>query len=301
MAQVAWIGLGNMGSRMAANLIAAGHEVAGFDLSAAAMEQAEAAGLRPAADVRDAVAEADVVFTMLPKGEHVLAVLSEPGGVWESARPGTLIIDSSTSDIESSTRCHEGSAERGFRFVDAPVSGGVSGAADATLAFMVGGRPEDAEEAAAFVTPMAGNVFIAGKPTAGLAAKIANNMMLLICQMASSEGSQLAKHLGLDPRVFWDIVSASSGRSWSQQTWYPVAGVIETAAANADFEARFRADLALKDVNLALAAGREKGLHLEAASLAQEQLQRLADEGLGDKDCTLVVKYVTPGQTQEEI
>lgn len=301
MTHFAWIGLGNMGAPMAGNLVKAGHTVTGFDLSEKAVQTAVEHGVTAASSVAEAVKDADVVITMLPKGEHVRDVYTQDGGVFASAQEGTLLMDSSTVDIETSQWCHDEAPKHGLRFVDSPVSGGISGAAAATLAFMIGGEEKDVAEAMKHVEPMAGNVFNAGGATAGIASKIANNMMLFIAQMACSEGSQLAKHLGLDPKTFWEIASASSGRSWPQQTWYPVAGIIESSAANNDFEATFRADLAIKDVSLALAAGAKAGLHLEAATLACEQLNRLKDEGLGDKDCSLVVKYVTPGQTQEEI
>lgn len=301
MTRFAWIGLGNMGAPMAGNLVASGHPVRGYDLSDAAREDARRVGVDVVGSIAEAVADADVVVTMLPKGQHVRDVLSQDGGVFSNARPGTLIMDSSTVDIETSRWCHEEAPKHGMRFVDAPVSGGTSGAAAATLAFMIGGSEADVAEALEHVKPMSGKAFAAGGPTAGIAAKIANNMMLFITQMAASEGSQLAKHLGLDPKTFWEITTASSGMSWSQQTWYPVAGIVPSAAANNNFEASFRADLALKDVTLAVDAGKAAGLHLEAASLAQEQLHRLRDEGLGDKDCTLVVKYVTPGKSQAEI
>lgn len=301
MTTFAWIGLGNMGAPMAGHLVEAGHAVAGFDLNPAALEEARKNGVTPAASVAEAVADADVVITMLPKGQHVRSVLEGDDGVFAHARKGALLMDSSTVDIATSQWCHDEAPRHGLRFVDAPVSGGISGASAGTLAFMVGGAEADVQEALQHVAPMAGKTFAAGGPTAGIAAKIANNMMLFIGQMACSEGSQLAKHLGLDPKTFWEIVTASSGFSWPQQTWYPVAGIIPSSAANDDFEATFRADLALKDVTLAMDEGERLGLHLEAAGLAQEQLRRLAEEGLGDKDCTLVVKYVTPNRTQDEI
>ncbi|KAM9866113.1 putative 3-hydroxyisobutyrate dehydrogenase [Leucobacter aridicollis] len=297
MATIAWIGLGNMGSRMSAHLIAAGHTVLGVDPSAAALEQAVAAGVTPAASVAEAVAGADAVITMLPKGEHVRQVYEGPDGVWEHTQQGAVLFDSSTVDIETSQWCHTGSAERGFAFVDAPVSGGTAGASDGTLAFMLGGAPQDVERVRELIGPMAGNVFATGGPTTGIAAKIVNNMMLFIAQQASAEGSQLALQLGLDPQVFWDVVSASSGRSWAQQTWYPVPGIVERAAANQNFDATFSADLARKDIGLAVQAGADTGVSLPGAHAAMAQLDRLIDEGLGHKDSSLVVKYSSPDGT----
>jgi 3-hydroxyisobutyrate dehydrogenase len=294
MATIAWIGLGNMGGPMTANLVAGGHNVVGFDLNAEANEAAAANGVRIAASVADAVSAADAVFTMLPKGAHVREVYEGDGGVWANAPITALLLDSSTVDIETSRACHDGSAERGFRFVDAPVSGGISGAAAGTLTFMLGGAASDVADARALVEPMAGNVFAVGGPTMGIAAKLANNMMLFISLIAAAEGSQLAASLGLDAKTFWDVAAVSSADSWAMRTWYPVPGIVDSSAANHNFDATFATTLALKDVALALDAGEAAGLDLPGASLARRQFERLIDEGLGGKDCSLIAKYATP-------
>lgn len=293
MAKIAWIGLGNMGSRMCLHLKDAGHDVSGYDLNEDLVDRLATEGIVPTRNIPECVKEAEVVFTMLPKGEHVHSVLSSTDGVWNNAPSGALLVDSSTIDVETSRKLHEESAARGFAFLDAPVSGGVSGAAAGTLAFMLGGRPENIEKARQYIEPMSGNIFVAGGPGLGLAAKIANNMMLFIDMLANSEGSQLAKALGLDPKTFWEIASASSGRSWAQQTWYPVPGVVESSAANNNFSATFSTDLARKDVELALQAGDKAGLNLSAAALAAKQFDSLIEEGYGGKDCSLIVKYVS--------
>lgn len=291
MATIAWIGLGNMGGPMTANLVTAGHDVIGFDLNLEANEAAAANGVRIAASVADAVSAADAVFTMLPKGAHVREVYEGDGGVWANAPTTALLLDSSTVDIETSGACHDGSAERGFRFVDAPVSGGISGAAAGTLTFMLGGAASDVVVAKVLVEPMAGNVFAVGGPTMGIAAKLANNMMLFISLIAAAEGSQLAASLGLDPKTFWEVAAVSSADSWAMRTWYPVPGIVESSAANHNFDATFATTLALKDVALALEAGESAGLDLPAAALARRQFERLIDEGLGGKDCSLIAKY----------
>lgn len=297
MATYSWIGLGNMGQPMAANLVKAGHQVRGFDLDSAAMETAVAAGVTPARSIADAVEGADVVFTMLPKGDHVKRVFDGENGIWANTDPRTLLVDSSTVDVESSQYCHDESARRGFRFVDAPVSGGISGAEAATLTFMVGGEAEVVSQAWQYIDPMAGKIIAAGHATSGISAKICNNMMLFISLMGAAEGSQLADRLGLDPQVFWEIASVSSGNSWAQQTWYPMPGVIDSAAANKNYDATFRADLALKDVTLALEAGELTDLSLAAAELAAQKFQLLVDDGLADKDCSLISKLVSPEGT----
>lgn len=293
MATIAWIGLGNMGGPMTANLVAAGHDVLGFDLNPEANEAAAAHGVRIAASVADAVSGADAVFTMLPKGAHVREVYEGDGGVWANAPTTALLLDSSTVDIETSRACHDGSVERGFRFVDAPVSGGISGAAAGTLTFMLGGAAPDVADAKALVEPMAGNVFAVGGPTMGIAAKLANNMMLFISLIAAAEGSQLAASLGLDAKTFWDVAAVSSADSWAMRTWYPVPGIVDSSAANQNFDATFATTLALKDVALALDAGEAAGLELPGAALARRQFERLIDEGLGGKDCSLIAKFAT--------
>lgn len=294
MSTYAWIGLGNMGGPMTANLVAAGHQVRGYDLDAEACAAAAGGGVQISGSVAEAMEHADAVFTMLPKGAHVRSVYEGEAGIWANATKDMLLLDSSTVDIETSRFIHAGSAERGLHFVDAPVSGGISGAAAGTLAFMLGGEPELMDRASGFIAPMSGKTIVAGGPSMGIAAKICNNMMLFIDLMASAEGSQLAEALGLDPEVFWQIASVSSGRSWAQQTWYPVPGIIDTAAANNNFEATFRTDLARKDVGLALDAGESTGVRLPAASLAREHFDELIEQGLGDKDCSLIVKNLLP-------
>lgn len=283
-----------MGGPMTANLVNAGHTVRGYDLNPQACAVAAEAGVQISDSIAQAMDGADAVFTMLPKGEHVRSVYEAEDGVWANATAQMLLLDSSTVDIESSRALHDEATARGLSFVDAPVSGGISGAAAATLAFMLGGAPELMDRAQELISPMSGKIIVAGGPTSGIAAKICNNMMLFIDLMASAEGSQLAEKLGLDPKVFWEIASVSSGRSWAQQTWYPVPDVIATAAANNNFEATFRVDLARKDVGLALDAGAMTGLDLPAAALASEHFDRLIDEGLGDRDCSLIVKNLVP-------
>jgi 3-hydroxyisobutyrate dehydrogenase len=293
MATIAWIGLGNMGGAMTARLVAAGHRVLGVDLNPAARAAAAAAGVTVVETVAEAVAEADAVFTMLPKGEHVRAVYEGADGIWANAPQDALLADSSTVDIDTSRHCHETSQSLGFRFVDAPVSGGVAGASAGTLTFMLGGSSEDIDAAAAFITPMSGNIITAGGPTAGIAAKLANNMMLFISLLAAAEGSQLAAGLGLDPKTFWEIARVSSADSWAMRTWYPVPGIVPSAAANQNFDATFQTLLARKDVALAVDAGTRNDLSLPAAQLALAQFDRLIEEGLGEKDCSLIVKLVS--------
>lgn len=297
MATIAFVGLGNMGGPMAANLIKAGHTVRGFDLNPDAIAAASSLGVTTADSQAQALQGAEVVITMLPKGEHsAAAYLGTDGGagILATADPGTLLIDSSTIDVETSGRIHQAAADAGFAFVDAPVSGGISGAQAGTLTFMLGGQPEAVEAAKPVLEPMAGNIIPTGGPTSGEAAKICNNMMLFIGLMAASEGAVLARKLGLDAKVFHDIATVSSGDSWAVRTWYPVPGVTETAASNNEFAATFRADLAHKDIGLALAGAEQVGLQLPAAEMVAAQLQRVLDEGDADKDCSIIIRHVDP-------
>lgn len=297
MTTIAWIGLGHMGAPMTAHLIAAGHTVRGVDLNPAAAAAAAAQGVEVVASVAEAMAGADAVVTSLPKPEHVRAVFGGDDGVFTHATADMLLLDTSTVDVETSRWCHAEAESRGLTFVDSPISGGTAGAEAGSLTFMLGGEPDDVERAAALVEPMAGNVIRCGAAGTGIAAKLANNLILLINVMAMSEGAQLAEQLGLDPKVFWDVASVSSGSSWALKTWYPVPGVVDTAAANRNFDATFSVGLAHKDGDLAVAAGETTGIHLPAGALAVAQLKQLVDEGLAEKDCTLVARFNTPDGT----
>lgn len=292
MAVVGWIGLGHMGGPMSANLVEAGHDVRGFDLNPQALAEAEARGVKPAASIADAVRGADVVFTMLPKGEHSLAVYLGRDGVLEAADQRTLLVDSSTIDVRSARELHDAAAAAGFRFVDAPVSGGMSGAEAATLTFMVGGDPSAVGDASVYIEPMAGNIIPTGGPTTGQAAKICNNLMLFINLASTAEGAVLADRLGLDRQVFWDIASVSSGDSWALRTWYPLPGVVPTAASNNGFAPGFTTELANKDINLAIAAAEETGVPLEVGRHVQQLFQRLIDADQAGRDCSMIIKLV---------
>ncbi|MDV5998217.1 3-hydroxyisobutyrate dehydrogenase [Kocuria rhizophila] len=294
MSTITWIGLGHMGAPMSANLVAAGHDVRGFDLSEAAMAAAREGGVQTFSTMGEALDGAEVVITMLPKGEHSRAVYLGEDGVLALAPKDALLVDSSTIDVATAEQLHRAASEAGFAFVDAPVSGGISGAAAGTLTFMIGGEEQHARRVEEVVQPMAGRVVHTGAAGTGQAAKIVNNMMLFICLEACSEGSVLADRLGLDPRVFWEIASVSSGNSWALQTWYPVPGMTDSAAANHNFDATFSATLAAKDIGLALAAGEQTDVNLPAARLVAERFQELIDEGLADKDCSLIAKYAAP-------
>jgi 3-hydroxyisobutyrate dehydrogenase len=297
MSTIAWIGLGHMGAPMSGNLVAAGHTVRGFDIAPASVAAAAERGVTGVGSIAEALEGAEACFTSLPMPQHVRGVYDGPDGIWAHASADTLLMDTSTVDVETSRWCHTESAARGFRFVDTPVSGGTAGAEAHTLTFMLGGQADDVERARDYVQPMAGSVIACGGDGAGIAAKLVNNMMLFVSMMGVAEGSQLAEQLGLDATVFWNVANVSSGGSWPQRTWYPVPGVVDTSPANHGFDATFSVDLARKDCALAVQAGTQTGVHLPAATLALSQLDQLIEEGLGGKDCTLVTKFASPDGT----
>ena len=292
MATIGWIGLGNMGRPMTRNLVAAGHTVTGFDVVADAVTAAAEDGITPAGSIAEAVAGADIVFTMLPKGEHARSVYLDEGGVLDSASTSTLLVDSSTIDFDSARELHRQASDRGFRFIDGPVSGGVGGAQAGTLTFMLGGADDAIADAKPVIEAMAGNIFHAGGEAAGQAAKIVNNMQLAISLQGVVEGAVLAQRFGLDPKVFFDIASVSSGDSWPLRNWYPVPGVVETSPAEREFTPGFSTMLMHKDMGLALAGAETQGVDLPAATLVYEKLQQLIDDGWGDADTSILIRNI---------
>ena len=271
MTTIGFIGVGNMGAPMARNLLKAGAAVTAFDVSPAALRPVVEAGAHEAATARDAAKDADVVITMLPAGSHVRSVYLDEPSVLRAARPGTLLIDCSTIDVESARAVHEAAAKVGFDFLDAPVSGGVGGAAGATLTFMCGGSEKAFERAKPVLEKMGKRVMLAGGAGAGQAAKICNNMLLAISMIGTCEAFVLGEKLGLDPQKLFDIMSAASGQCWSLTTYCPVPGPVPTAPSNRGYKGGFATALMLKDLKLAQAAAQDAGattpLGAEAAQL----------------------------------
>jgi len=257
MLKIAFIGLGNMGGGMAANQAKAGRAVAAFDLSAAALERASAAGCRPVQSVAEAVADADVVITMLPAGPHVRAVYGDE--ILKHAPKSALLVDSSTIDVDSARAVAAQAKGAGFRFADAPVSGGTAAADAGTLAFMVGCDEADFAEAETAIKPMARVVFRAGDHGAGQAAKICNNMLLGISMIGTCEALALAEKLGLAPEKFFEIASQSSGQNWSLTSYCPWPGPVPTAPSNRDYQGGFATAMMLKDLKLAQEAAAKAG------------------------------------------
>jgi len=292
MNRIAFIGLGNMGRPMAANLVKAGHQVVGFDVVPAAVDAFVGDGGRKAPSAASAVADAEVVITMLPAGIHVRDAYLGEGGVLGAARKGALLIDSSTIDVETARRVAQGAAERGFDMVDAPVSGGVGGASAATLTFMVGGGERGFERARPILEKMGKTIVHAGPAGNGQAAKICNNMILGISMIAVCEGFQLAQKLGLDTQKLFDISSKSSGGCWSMINYCPAPGPVPAAPSNRDYQAGFTADMMLKDLKLAQQAAQAAGATTPMGAGAAALYQFLVASGLGAKDFSVMFRFL---------
>ena len=290
--RIGFIGLGNMGGPMAANLLKAGHEVTGFDLTKPALDALAKAGGKPAPGAAAAVAGAEMIVTMLPAGPHVRQVYTGEGGLLAAAKPGALLIDSSTIDVESARAVAKAAAERGFDMLDAPVSGGVGGAAAGTLTFMVGGSEAGFARALPLLQAMGKTIVHAGPSGNGQAAKICNNMILGISMIAVSEGFALAERLGLDWQRLFDISSKSSGQCWSMTNYCPAPGPVPAAPSNRDYQAGFTADMMLKDLKLAQQAAQAAGATTPLGAEAAALFQMLANNGLGPKDFSVVFRMI---------
>ncbi len=288
MTRVAFIGLGNMGGGMAANQAKAGHEVSAFDLSKAAVDTAAAAGCSVATSAAEAVRDADAVITMLPAGQHVRAVYAEQ--ILPNARPGAVLIDCSTIDVESARAVAAQAKAAGFRFADAPVSGGQAGAEAGTLAFMVGCDEVDFAAVEAVIGPMSRATIRAGDHGAGQAAKICNNMVLGATMIATCEAFALAEKLGLEPERFFEIASKSSGQSWSLTSYCPWPGPVPAAPSNRGYEGGFATAMMLKDLKLAQEAAAKAGAATPLGAQA-EGLYALFDRlGGGAKDFSAILE-----------
>jgi 3-hydroxyisobutyrate dehydrogenase len=284
---------------MAANLVKAGHRVMGYDINAGAVQALVSAGVRQASSAAEAVRGAEVVITMLPAGEHVREVWLHQGGLIEAVKGAMpLLIDCSTIDVESARTVTEAARVAGLEMLDAPVSGGVGGAAGATLTFMVGGSEAAFARGLPVLQAMGKNIVHAGGPGAGQAAKICNNMMLAINMVGVSEGFLLARKLGLDWDRLFQIASTSSGQSWALSTYCPAPGPVPAAPSNRDYAAGFMAALMLKDVKLSQAAADAVGSPTPLAAHAMSFYQAVVDAGDGSKDFSVVFRWLA-GQPRQ--
>ncbi|MEJ0076560.1 MAG: 3-hydroxyisobutyrate dehydrogenase [Alphaproteobacteria bacterium] len=292
MARIGFIGLGNMGLPMAQNLIKAGHQLEGVDVTQTATDKLKAAGGAVAETAKIVAARADVVITMLPAGQHVREVYLGAGGIIENANAGTLLIDCSTIDVETARAVAAAAEAKGLLMLDAPVSGGVGGATAATLTFMVGGSERAYERALSILQQMGKTIVHAGGSGNGQAAKICNNMMLGISMIAVCEGFVLAEKLGLDKQKLFDIASKSSGSCWSMVNYCPVPGPVPTSPANRDYQAGFTAAMMLKDLALAQQAANATGATTPMGAEAAALYRLYVGQGQAAKDFSGIVNFI---------
>jgi 3-hydroxyisobutyrate dehydrogenase len=290
MAKIAFIGLGNMGGPMAANLVKAQHQVMAFDLSAAAVDAAVDKGAKKVGSAAEAVKGADIVVTMLPAGKHVREVYEKD--VLPNAAKGTLLIDCSTIDVDSARYVGALATKAGLEMVDAPVSGGVGGATAGTLTFMVGGGEQAFAKARPVLEKMGKKIVHAGASGNGQAAKICNNMILGVSMIAVSEGFMLAKRLGLDAQKLFDVASTSSGQCWALTNYCPVPGPVPTSPANRDYQAGFTAAMMLKDLMLAQQAANAAGASTPLGAEAAQLFNLFVNSGNGAKDFSGIIRML---------
>lgn len=288
MSRVGFIGLGNMGGGMAANLVKAGHEVTAFDLSEAAVDRARRNGCMIATTASEAVANAEAVVTMLPAGKIVRDVYAD--SVFGTAPTGALLMDCSTIDVDTARDVTNDAEARGYAMVDAPVSGGIAAADAGTLTFMVGGADPAFERAQLFLSAMGKAVIHAGTAGAGQAAKICNNMLLGASMVATCETFLLAEKLGLNLQTFFDISSQASGQCWSMTSYCPVPGVGPVSPADRNYEGGFAAALQLKDLRLALEAAQSVGATTPMGARAEELYSAFVERGGASKDFSGIIQ-----------
>lgn len=285
MTRIGWIGLGNMGGPMAKNAAAAGYDVAAYDLS----PDARSGAAVPTVDSTvEALRDADIVVTMLPKGEHVRAALIDSGAL-EGAKPGALVIDCSTIAVDDVTVLSDAVTGQGRHYIDAPVSGGTVGAEAGTLTFMVGGDASDFETARPLLDVMGSRVFHVGPVGAGQAIKMINNMMLATNLQGVAEAAVLADRLGVDHSTLIDVASVSSGDSWVLRNYYPIAGPVPSAPSNREFRGGFSVALMAKDLGLALTSAEALSVDAAAAREVSRRLQKVTDSGDASLDFSSIV------------
>jgi 3-hydroxyisobutyrate dehydrogenase len=289
MTSIAFIGLGNMGGPMAANLVKAGHKVVGFDLVPASRDAAKADGVSIAARADEAVKGAEVVITMLPAGKHVLSVWNE---IIPSVAKGALMIDCSTIDVESARRSHALAAEHHLPSIDAPVSGGTGGAKSATLTFMAGGDDKAFAAAKPVLEAMGKKIVHCGAAGAGQAAKICNNMILGISMIGVGEAFVLAEKLGLSHQALFDVASTSSGQCWSLTSYCPVPGPVPTSPANNEYKPGFAAALMLKDLRLSQEAAKAAGAVTPLGAHAESIYEIFEKSGHGNVDFSGIIHQI---------
>ena len=292
MARIGFIGLGHMGLPMAINLVNAGHSVTGFDLQSVAMDALISAGGNKAATLQDIACHQEVIITMLQTGQQVQQVFLGEQGLFASAEKNTLFIDCSSIDVQSSHNIHQEAERLQFLAVDAPVSGGVAGAAEARLTIMVGGTEQAFEQANVILKTLGKKIIHTGIAGSGQAAKICNNMILGISMIAVSEAFTLAEQLGLAPEKLFEVVTNSSGQCWAMSSYAPVPGLLENVPANNNYQPGFTAAMMLKDLCLSQQSATNVGVKTPMGEQATALYQQFNDEGMGGLDFSAIIKAI---------
>ena len=294
--KVGFIGTGAMGRPMARNLMSKGFGVVAYDLEPAALAAAVGVGASPATSAAHAAELSDLVITMLPSSPHVERAYFGARGVAEGIAAGRLCVDMSTVDPGTSRRLAARLSERGVRFIDAPVSGGVGGAEDGTLAIMVGGDARDLEEARPVLTAMGPHIVHVGAVGAGSVAKLCNNLIAGVATVAVSEAFRIAEGFGVDAKLLTQVIANSSGRTWIMEHSHPVPGIVPRAASNRDYAPGFTVDLMCKDLGLAVNAARELRVPVAVSPAAQQVLRMASSHGYGRKDVSSVYQFLQASQ-----
>ncbi|MGH7047656.1 MAG: 3-hydroxyisobutyrate dehydrogenase [Stellaceae bacterium] len=297
MAAIGFIGLGNMGAPMAANLVTAGHQVTGYDTTPGPVAALAAKGGRAAASAAEAIAGAEIVITMLPAGAQVREVYLGNGGVLGRAAKDALLIDCSTIDVETARAVAAAAAEAGFDMLDAPVSGGTAGAAAASLTIMVGGGEATFARARPVLAAMGRTIVHAGPSGSGQAVKICNNMLLAVSMIGLCEALSLGDKLGLSAQTLFDVCSKSSGQCWALTSYCPVPGPVPASPANRDYAAGFTAAMMLKDLRLAQQAAGSVAAATPLGAVAAALYQLLADQGMAGLDFSAIYRFVAKPQS----
>ncbi|MCY1254216.1 putative 3-hydroxyisobutyrate dehydrogenase [compost metagenome] len=293
MSNITFIGLGSMGRPMALALARAGHNVSGFDVSPASRDAASKLGLQCFDGLTAALAQADVVITMVPTGKHVRQIYANEGGIFDSAPRTALLIDSSTIDVATSRAMHELAAKRGLAFIDAPVTGAVPAAERAALTFMIGGTAELAERATPTLQGMGKAIFHVGPGGSGHAMKICNNMMTGMSMVAISEVFALGERFGLSYQSIFDVVSTGSGSCWSLTSYCPVPGPVSTSPANREYQSNFSMPMMLKDMRLSQEAANDLGASTPLAACSAALYQLAVSNGLSNKDFSAIFELIS--------
>ena len=291
MTKIAFIGLGNMGAPMAVNLVKAGHQVRAFDLIPASLQSFVATGGKQASSAKEAAEGAEVVISMLPAGKHVSELYSSEDGLLAQLPKGCLVIDSSTIDATTARQVGATALKAGIDFIDAPVSGGVSGAEAGTLSFIVGGEAACFARAKPILEAMGKNIFHAGGVGSGQIAKTCNNMLLSVLMAGTAEALQMGIENGLDPKILSDIMVKSSGRNWALEVYNPVPGVMPGTPACNNYQGGFMVDLMNKDLNLALGVAQESSSKVPMGEQAAALFEAHAKANNGKCDFSSIFKY----------